>query len=174
MASNDALLEWSPLNNEPPDADFATLDTILSTSSDEPDDVYPVLDFDPGATQEFAVFSGVMPEHYGGGGITLTIKWCTEATSGNAKWDAAFKRHEDAAGNILSSTYAAVNTVTTAADGTARDVVTSDITFTDGADMDSVAKNEFFHLLITRDSVDAADTINSNDLELLYVYLTET
>lgn len=173
MASGDALLEWFPFSNEPPDADFATTDTILSTSSDEPDDVYPVLDFDPGSTQEFAVLSGVMPEHYGGGGLTLDIGWVTEATSGNAKWDAALKNL--AAGvNILTATYAAVNTQTTAANGTARVIVVTTITFTDGADMDSVLKNEFFHLLVTRDSADAADTINSNDLELLFIYLTET
>jgi len=173
MATTDALCVWRALDNEPPDADFATLDTILTTSTDEPDDVVPVLDFDPGSTQEFAAFSAFMPEHYGGGGLTLTLVWTSEATSGDVKWDAAFKALADSS-NLLSSTYAAVNTVTTTTDGTARDINTSTITFTDGADMDSVVKNEYFRLTITRDGADAADTMNSNDAELIAVYLTET
>lgn len=173
MASGDSLCVWRALDNEPPDADYATLDTILSTSADEPDDVIPVLDFDPGATQEYASFSAVMPNHYSAGGFTLKIFWTSEATTGDVKWDAAFKAHADSS-SITGETYAAVNTVTTTTDGTARDTNESTITFTDGADSDSVAKNEYFRLTITRDSADAGDTMNSNDAELIAVYLTET
>lgn len=173
MASGDTLLIFTALNNEPPDADFATMDTILTTSTDEPDDYIPVLDFDPGATQEYASFGAHMPRHYDGGGLTVTIIWTSEATSGDVKWDAAFKALADTT-NLLSSTYAAVNTVTTTTDGTARDINTSEITFTDGADMDSVAAGEYFRLLITRDSADAADTMNSNDAELISVEIRET
>ena len=49
MASGDALLVWTALNNEAPDADFATLYTILTASADATVDIIPVLDFDPGA-----------------------------------------------------------------------------------------------------------------------------
>ena len=75
MASGDALCVWTALSNIPPDADFATLDTILTTSGDEPDDVVPVLDFVSATTNEFAVFHAVLPEHYGGGGFTLALAW---------------------------------------------------------------------------------------------------
>ena len=132
MASGDALCVWRALDNEPPDADFATFDTILTTSTDAPDDVVPVLDFDPGATQEYAAFSAFMPNHYAGGGLTLTLVWTSEATTGNVKWDAAFKALADAAA-MLAATYAAIQTVTTGTDGTARGINTSTITFTDGA-----------------------------------------
>jgi hypothetical protein len=40
--------------------------------------------------------------------------------------------------------------------------------------MDSVAVGEYFRLTVTRDSADAADTMNSNDAELIAVYLRET
>ena len=113
MASNDALLMWTALNNEPPDANFATLDTILTASADEPDDIIPVLDFDPGSTDEYAVFSGVMPEHYAGTtGVTLTIMWSSDATTGNCIWDAAFKSFTDDADDMDTKAYAAVNSVT--------------------------------------------------------------
>lgn len=173
MASGDSLLMFTAASNTPPDADFATLDSILTTSSDEPDDVVWVLDFDPGSTQEYCGFSAFMPRHYDGGGVTVTLIWTSEATSGDVKWDAAFKAYADSS-NLLSSTYAAVQSTTTTTDGTARDINTTAIAFTDGAQMDSVAAGEYFHLLITRDSADAADTMNSNDAELIAVEIRET
>lgn len=174
MASGDSLLVFTALDNEPPDADFATRDDILTTSTDEPDDLIPVLDFDPGATQEYAVFSSVMPRHYDGGGITVTLYWSCEATSGNVKWDVAFKSFSDDADSLLTKVYAAVNTVTDAVASAARELAYSTITFTDGADMDSVAVGEYFRMLVTRDSADAADTVNSNDAELVAIEIRET
>jgi len=174
MASGDALCVWTALSNEPPDDDYATLDTILTTSGDEPDDVVPVLDFVFETTNEYASFSGFMPNHYAGTtGVTVTLIWTSEATSGNVKWDAQFRAHADSS-DLLGETYATENTVTTTTDGTARNINTSAITFTDGADMDSVVANEYFRLSINRDAVDGADTMNANDAELIAVYLTET
>ncbi|KKM24243.1 hypothetical protein LCGC14_1607040 [marine sediment metagenome] len=174
MSSGDSLCAWEPKSNDPPDADFATFDAILTTSADEPDDVIPVYDFDPGATQEYLVLPGpVMPKHYGGGGVTLDIWFMCEATSGNVKVDAAFK-DLSAGVNLLTATYAAVNTDTVAVNATARVIFKATITFTDGADMDSVSAGNPFNLLITRDSADAADTVNSNDLEFFRAHLFET
>ena len=174
MASGDGLCMWTVASNEPPDADYATLDSILSTSSDDPDDIFPVLDFDPGATNEHGVLPGpVMPGHYDGGGVTLFIWFVCEATSGNVKIDAAFK-DLSAGVNMLTATYAAIQTTTVAVNGTATVIVKATITFTDGAQMDSVSAENPFNLRITRDSEDGADTVNSNDWELWRAYLKET
>lgn len=173
MATGDSLLVLRATDNEPPDADYATLDTILTTSSDEPDAVVPVLDCDPGVTQEYGIISFVMPDHYDGGGITIDFFFFSEGTSGNFKLDAAFKRLNTGA-NLLTKTFAAVNTVTQAADGTARNVTKATITFTNGADMDSVVANDPFQFLWTRDSADGADTVNSNDLEMWLIHIKET
>ena len=171
MASGDALLVWTALNNEAPDADFATLDTILTASADEPDDIIPVLDFDPGSTDEYAVFSAVMPEHYGGAtGVTVTIRWSSDATTGTCIWDVAFKSFTDDADDMDSKAYAAVNSVTATTANVAGEIDYASITFTDGADMDSVVKNEYFRLTINRNE----GTMSSNDAELIAVYLTET
>lgn len=174
MASGDPLIYWNALANEPPDADYATLDTILTASTDEPDDVVPVLDFDPGATQEFASFSGVMPANYGGSGVTVTLIWSSDATTGNVKWDAAFKSFTDDADDIDAKAYASVNTTTVTTASAAGEPDYATITFTDGADMDSVAAGEYFRFTVTRDSADAADTMNSNDAELWAVAIKET
>ncbi len=174
MSTGDALCVWRAMDNEPPDADYATLGTILTASADEPDDVIPVLKFDPGATQEYAGFSAVMPEHYAGGGLTLTLMWASDAGTGNVKWDAAFKSFTVDVDDVDSKQYAAIQTATEATASAAGEIQYTDITFTDGAQMDSVAKNEYFRLTITRDSADAGDTMDSNDAELIAVYLTET
>lgn len=172
MASGNALAYWDALGNQPVDADFATLDTILTTSADEPDDVVPILDFDPGSTQEYVALAAFMPDHYDGGGLTLTLVWTANVTTGNVKWDAQLKR-QNAGANLLSKTYAAEQTVTDAAPATARNLEYAVITFTN-SEIDGILKNEYFRLQITRDSADAGDTMNSNDAELIAVYLTET
>lgn len=173
MASGDSLLIFRVTDNDPPDADYATIDTILTTSTDEPDPIILVLDFDPGATQEYGIVSYVMPQHYDGGGLTVDFFFFSEATSGNFKLDAAWKRCNEGA-NILTKVFAAVNTVTIAAQGMARNVTKATITFTNGADMDSVISGDPFQFLYTRDSADAADTANSNDLEFWMLHIKET
>ena len=164
MASGNSLIIFTPLNNEPPAASFATLDTRNSV---------PVLDFDSSA-DESAVFSGVLPTNYAGGGLTLIIVWmCTSATSGTCTWEAAIERHEDDAFDIDADGFAAANT----ADGTAASATGeqqyTDITFTDGADMDSLAAGESFRIKITRNQDSGTDDIAS-DVELLKIHLKET
>lgn len=61
MATTNVLVQFTPLANEPPASAFATLDTR---------NAHVVLDFD-GSTDEEAVFSGVLPTHYSGGGLTI-------------------------------------------------------------------------------------------------------
>jgi hypothetical protein len=173
MASGDSLILWRALDNEPPDADFATMDTILTASTDEPDDVIPVLDFDPGATNEFAAFSAVLPEHYGNNGITVTLMWTANVATGNVKWDVAFKSFTDDADVLTSKAYATIQTSTDAAPSVAREVVYTTIAFTN-AQIDGLVAGEYFRLTVERDSADAADTMNSNDAELIAVYLKET
>ena len=174
MSSGDALCVFLPEMNMPPDADFATLDTKLTASADEPDDVITLLDFDDGATNEFASFRGIMPEHYGGGGITCTILWSSgAATTGDARWEIAFKSVTDDADDLDSKVYADANAVNTTTANVAGEVAYADIAFTDGADMDSIAKNEMFFMTINTDSADAAHTL-VGDAELHAIYITET
>lgn len=173
MASGDTLVVWRALDNEPPDDVFATIDTILTASTDEPDDVIPVLDFDP-TTKEYASFSGVMPANYDSGGVTVVLVWSSDATTGNVKWDVGFKSFTDDVDDMDTKVYAAVNTATDATASAAGEFAYTSITFTDGADMDSVAAGEYFRLSVSRDSADGADTMDSNDAELVAVILSET
>src|SRR3990172_12317939 len=82
MASGNTLVVFTPLQNEPPATIYATLDLR---------NYHPCLDFD-GSADEEAVFSGIMPRHYAGGGLTvyLHVRF-SSPTSGNAYWQAAFE-----------------------------------------------------------------------------------
>jgi hypothetical protein len=162
MASGNTLLVFGPLNNNPPATNYATFDTRNSV---------PVLDFDA-STDEAAVFSGVLPRHYSGGGLTLTCHCAmTSATSGNVILQAAIERMNtdedtDSFASAQSSTATAVN-------GTSGIVFPVTATFTSGAQMDSLAAGEPFRLKINRDADNGSDTA-TGDLELVMVEVQET
>jgi hypothetical protein len=163
MASGDTLIIFTPLHNEPPASNPATLDTRNQ---------HPILDFND-TTNEDAVFSAVMPRNYAGGGVTVYLHYAmTSATSGDVDWDVAFERIGDQQQDIDGDGFAAVNSVdNTTVPGTSGNVDIVNVAFTDGADMDSVAVGEGFRLKVTRDAV--SDTA-TGDAELRFLEIKET
>jgi len=164
MASGDSLLQWHPYSNEPPASNYATLDTRNSR---------PCLDFDA-TTNESAVFSAVMPQHYAGTtGVTVYLHYAmSTAVANTVDWDAAFELVGDQDLDVDGDDFAAVNSVDdTTVPGTSGLVDIVSIAFTDGADMDSVTAGDGFRLKITRD---AASDDATGDAELYWVELRET
>lgn len=181
MASGDTLVVFTAHANEPPAANFATIDLRSG---------HMVLDFD-GTTAESAIFGGILPRNYQGGGLTVTLLWTagsvallrgtglptgdviTPLATGNVKWNAAFERHQVGTDDLDTDSFATVQTVTSAAPATDGSLQSTSIPFTSGAQMDSLALGESFRLKVTRDAADGADTM-SVDAELLRVELRET
>ena len=167
MASGDTLCVFTPLNNIPPAASFATLDTRNSID---------VLDFNDSA-DELAVFKGIMPRHYAGTtGVTVYIHWMatdTMVTPHNIVWNAAFKSVTEDADDLDTKAFAADNTTTDAEASASGETAITVITFTDGADMDTVLAGELFFLQITRDADNGSDTL-TDDAELVIVEIKET
>ncbi|RKY69317.1 MAG: hypothetical protein DRQ02_01270 [Candidatus Latescibacterota bacterium] len=163
MASGDTLVVFTPLHHEPPASNPATLDTRNG---------HPVLDFSDSVIQT-AYFSGVMPQHYSGGGVTVYLHWAAStATTGDIDWGVAFERIGDQQQDLDSDGFAASNqgdNNTVPATAGLVDIVS--VAFTDGADMDSVAAGESFRMFVRRDS--ASDTA-SGDAELVKVEIRET
>jgi hypothetical protein len=163
MASGDTLCVFTPFQNEPPAAAYATLDVR---------NAHPTLDFDA-ATDESAVFSGVMPRNYAGGGVTVNIHWAATSDTTDTHhcfWDAAFELCTGL--DMDADSFAAVNSVDTDhCNATAGIETVTAITFTDGADMDSVIAGALFRLKITRD---ATNDDMTGDAELLAVEIKET
>jgi len=163
MATGDSLLQFDARSNHPTATDYATFDVRNLRS---------VLDFDA-STNESAVFQGVLPQHYDGGGLTVYLHYSmTSATSGDVDWDVAIERIGDQQLDIDSDSFAAVNSVdNTTVPGTSGNIDVVSVAFTSGADMDSLAAGEAFRLKVTRDA--ASDTA-AGDAELLGVEIRET
>ena len=173
MASGDTLLILTPHSNAPPATLFATLDEIVGAST--PAENIPVLDFDD-TTQEYADFLCVMPEHYGGGGLTIDFMWsAAEAASDVCEWQIALRRIADDAEDLDTTAHTyAYNAVVATAAGTIGEVAYDTITFTDGVDMDSVAAGDYFLLRITRDPSPSSGTDVTGDASLHAIHVKET
>jgi len=161
MASGNTLLILLPLAIEP--LGDATLDFRNN---------HPVLDFDD-TTNETAVWSAVMPKHYAGTtGVTVYLYWSHAAITGDVDWDAEFERIGDQVLDVDGDSFAAANSVNaTTVPGTTGHVDVVNITFTDGADMDSLVAGELFRIRITRDATNDSAT---GDAELHAVEIRET
>lgn len=144
---------FTALSNNPPSANFATLDTRNSI---------PVLDFDD-TTEEAAIFIGIMPESASlGSGLIVRIQWmATTATTGDARWGVQFERmntDEDA------DSFDTATEATTTTSGTAGIITVTAITATA---IDGITAGDPYRLKIYRD-VSGADSI-TGDLEIVSV-----
>lgn len=148
--------------NEPPTANFATLDLRNN---------HPVLDF---ALNEIAVFSGVMPQGYEDGGLTVYLHYAmTSAVADDIKLEAYLERIGDQQQDIDADGFAsAQNSGDITVPGTSGFVDVITIAFTSGAQMDSIAAGESFRIKIKRIAVAGTDA--SGDLELTRTEIKET
>jgi len=160
-AASKPNLQWTAQGHQPLATAYATPDTRNS---------HPVLDLDPD-TDEDAVFGGVLPTTYAGGGLTVEIYWtATSATTGDVVLNAAIERMNT---DLDVDSFAAAQTATSTTNGTSGIITKTTITFTDGAQMDSLAAGEAFRIRITRDANAAGDTM-AGDAELHRVVVRET
>jgi len=147
---------FTPLDNQPPASNFATLDTRNSIA---------VLDFDA-STDESAVFVGVIPEGASlGSGLKIRISWmATSATSGACRWGVQIERMNTDEDSDSFDTAATGGSTT---NGTSGIVTTTEITVTT---IDSVAAGEPFRLKVFRDADGTSGTDDmTGDAELVAV-----
>jgi hypothetical protein len=170
MASGQTLIVFGARDGVP-SATAGAAHGILAGGS-TPAEGVPILAYDSG-TDEHCDFTGVMPRAYAGGGLTLTLYWASTQTSGATVWNAAFRRIADDAEDVDTSHSYDFNAVTATTASAAGEVDYVAITFTDGADMDSLAVGELFNLRITRDADNGSDDM-TGDAYLIAVEIKET
>jgi len=144
MASGDTLAVFTPAANQPPAANYAAL--FLRNG-------HWVLAFDT-TTQQAAIFAGVLPRHYSGGGLTVYASWmAASATSGTIGWDITLERDNDANHDLDTDAWATPQTITAATvDATSGKVKTTSVAITAGAGgTDSLAAGDPFRIRIRRD-----------------------
>lgn len=148
------IARFTASQNQPPASSYATFGTRNSIA---------FLAFDPTA-QESANFITSVPEGYTNTALTVVLHTASTATSGNYRFGAQIARLTGV--DIDSDSYATAVEATTATSGTAG-LVTSLTLSSIG--IDSATEGEFIQINIYRDVSDAADTVNSNDIELIGV-----
>lgn len=171
MASGDTLIVLTPQSCTPPETVPATLDVIQGADSVSKES-FPVLDFDA-AQDEYMDWFCVMPENYGGGGITATIVWAAISDQSNAcQFEAALRAIEDDTEDIDTTDHAySYQVVAASPAGTAGEVSHDDITFTDGAQMDNVNTGDYFVFRLMRD---VSDDSMTGDASVLAIHIKET
>jgi hypothetical protein len=167
MSSGDSLLLFTPAMAEFPSSNYPTFDTRNTVL---------VLDFDD-STTETCYFRGFMPRVYSGGGLTVTLGWAftSSGTPGTdtCDWEIAFASVGDDSDDIDTKTFATANTgIATSASADGEVDYYTGITFTDGADMDSVAAGEYFWMSVARDAT--GGTASPGDAELVFIEIKET
>lgn len=164
MASGDTIATFKAQSNEPPTASYAVLDTRNS---------HLILAFDDSA-DESGVFGDILARHYGGGGLTAYIHYADTAIAGVVIWDVSIERVGEGQQDIDSDGFAAAQSsgsITVPATSGHVDIVP--VTFTDGAQMDSIAVGEYFRVKVTRDADNVLDTL-VGDAQIIGIELKET
>ncbi len=170
MASDDLMFALTPNAVTGPKTSYATLDLLDGGSS--PEELFTVLDFDA-ASIEYADFKICLPDNYDGGGLTIAIPFTmSSATSGNVVLEAAIRRCADGVEQLDQSHTYDYNSVTVAVESTVSKIGYATITFTDGADMDSLAAGEMGMLRVRRKADDGSDTA-AGDAELQMIICKE-
>ena len=163
MASGNTLLEFIPQAGESPSSNFGAPDTRNQ---------HPVIDL---ALNEEKRFSAIMPRHYAGTtGVTVYLHIAmSSATTNDIKLEVSFERIGDQQQNLDSDGFAAAqDSGDITVPGTSGLVDIIPVTFTDGAQMDSIAVGEGFRMNIKR--VVVAGTDATGDLEIRFVEIKET
>jgi len=161
MAADDTLFAWHPDENEP--------GVLSNPATPGAQNGHPTLDFDD-TTNEDAVFSAVMPEHYGGGGIDVEITGVHPATTGDVDADGAFERVGETQDIDSDSFATAQSSDNNSVSGTAGVPFKITISFS-SAQIDGILAGEKFRFKVTRDA--GTDTA-SGDWRVLAVHGIET
>lgn len=168
MASGDVVV--AILEAAPPATSYATFDTRAGGST--PAESVPCYDFDPDAI-EYMDFPAFL-KGYDGGGLTIRLAWAsTSATSNVCRWGVAIRRFADDAEDIDTSQTYDYNDVDCTAASASGEVVYDNITFTDGADMDSWADGEWAIIRVRRNATHVNDNM-AGDAELVGIIGYET
>ena len=160
-------IQFRAQHNIQPASNYATFNTRNG---------HLVLDFDA-TTDEEAIFTGLLPSGYGGGGLTIDIYASAKtATTGNVVWQAAIERIGDSQLDIDSDSFASFQSSgAVAVPGTSGHVKKFTVTLTNDAQIDSLAAGELFRLKIRRDADNTSATDDvTGDMELHMVTVRET
>lgn len=168
MASGDPVVQF--LEIMPLETTYAT--RTIRAGGSTPGEIIQTWDFDD-TTPEYLDIKIGLAGYDATTGLTFRLEWFGNTqTTGTVQWEAAIQRGDDGGNDFdVAHTYAFNTTsVTTSITAGALDYAT--ITFTDGADMDSLAEGEVGILRIRRNPA-GTDTL-TGDANLFTIRGEET
>lgn len=170
MASNDPVVSF--LEVIPPATLAATPDIRAGGST--PAESVAVYDFNS-ATTEYLDYKCHLSDSYDGGGLTFTALWSASTSTATTACvlQMAIRRFADDAEDIDAAHTYDYNGATDAPADLSGEVQYSAISFTSGADMDSLAAGEMFFLRVRRNATATGDAMGG-DMELIAVVAKET
>lgn len=174
MASGDTLFVLTPFNSAPPATLYATIDTIIETST--PNALIPVLDFD-GSTDEYADWHVTIPSQYSGTtGFTFQFTYAMDGTDVDLvdlEFSAALLGDAEIATadqGLDTATPVSIQD-TPIATVTANKVAVSPTGALAKASFGSAVAG---NTIVIRCQRDTAAASNADDLQLISIYVTET
>lgn len=141
FASGDTLAIFGPAANQPPLTGYMTFNVRNG---------HLVLEATAGST-DTAIFCGVMPRNYAGGGLTVYVAWMAKtATSGTIGWDVTFERDNAANHDLDSDAWATAQTISAVTTDAASGKVTiTSVAITAGAaGTDAIVAGDPFRIRI--------------------------
>jgi hypothetical protein len=131
---------------------------------------HSLIAFDDTVNEEI-IFESVMSDDYDGAAdFIIEPQWAgASAIVGDVKWDAQIERLNEGGADLDVDSFAAVQTVTEATEGTSGELTYTGITFTN-AQADGIQPGESYRLRIIRDAVAGGDDM-IGDAQLLSVDL---
>jgi hypothetical protein len=151
------LSYFTALDNTPPIAGFATLDTR---------NAIPVLNFDAGLN-ESGIFKGIIPTGSNlSSGIKVNIEWiAATATAGNVLWGVQFENHTH---DLETDSFDIFTTGISAANGTAGIISTLSLNCTA---IDTLKEGDSFRLRVIRSGDKTPEDSMTGDAQLIYLDL---
>lgn len=154
------LFQLRPQAYEPPVSSLATVNSR---------NAHPTLRFNGNVC---AAWTFVMPNTYGGNGVTVDIWYVSTETSNDTDWDGSWERiatSQDIDSDSFATAISADNNNNNATSGIPTKV---SIAFTSGAQMDSCAADELCRFRLCRD--DTSDTGGADTIDFLGGQIRET
>jgi len=156
------LVVFRPANNEPPSTNYAVFGVRNG---------HPYLAFDT-TTQWAAIFTGQLPPHYAGGGLTVSVHvMMASATTGTVGFDVAFERIDVSSLDLDGDSFATAKTITaTTVPGTSGQILSLSVAFSN-SEIDGLLAGELFRLRVRRD---VANDNAAGDAQVIAVTVRET
>lgn len=159
-AFRKTLFQLRPQANEPPASSFATMNTRNS---------HPALRFNGNVC---AIWSFVMPNWYGGNGVTVDIFYVSTETSNDTDWDVSMEligTSQDIDSDSFASAISGDNNNNNATSGIPTKV---SVALTSGAQMDSCVADSLCRVRVCRD--DTSDTGGADTIDFIGGQIRET